>query len=176
MLDRYEEEIRSGHRNPEHEKAYAKYFVLHETPARRLKISYKEDAIRQAERDYGYFVLMTNGIKDPVEALRTYRLRDLIEKSFGNLKERLDMRRMSVSSEENFEGKLFVQFIALELMSYIKKKMDDNHLYKNYTTQQLIDTLDIIELYQQPGKAHHLSEITEKQLKLYAALGVKAPS
>ncbi|MBF1016901.1 MAG: transposase, partial [Lachnospiraceae bacterium] len=141
-----------------------------------LKISYKEDAIRQAERDYGYFVLMTNGIKDPVEALRTYRLRDFIEKSFGNLKERLDMRRMSVSSEENFEGKLFVQFIALELMSYIKKKMDDHHLYKNYTMQQLIDTLDIIELYQQPGKAHHLSEITEKQLKLYAALGVKAPS
>ena len=147
MLDRYEDELRSGHRNPEHEKAYAKYLVL-----------------------------MTNGIKDPVEALRTYRLRDLIEKSFGNLKERLDMRRMSVSSEENFEGKLFVQFIALELISYIKKKMDDNHLYKNYTMQQLIDTLDIIELYQQPGKAHHLSEITEKQLKLYAALGVKAPS
>ena len=54
--------------------------------------------------------------------------------------------------------------------------MDDNHLYKNYTMQQLIDTLDIIELYQQPGKAYHLSEITEKQLKLYAALGVKAPS
>ena len=176
MLDQYEEELRSGHRNPEHEKSYARYFELHETPARGLKISYKEDAIRQAERDYGYFVLMTNGIKDPVEALRTYRLRDLIEKSFGNLKERLDMRRMSVSSEENFEGKLFVQFIALELMSYIKKKMDDHHLYKNYTMQQLIDTLDIIELYQQPGKAHHLSEITEKQLKLYAALGVKAPS
>ena len=176
MLDQYEEELRSGHRNPEHEKSYARYFELHETPARGLKISYKEDAIRQAERDYGYFVLMTNGIKGPVEALRTYRLRDFIEKSFGNLKERLDMRRMSVSSEENFEGKLFVQFIALELMSYIKKKMDDNHLYKNYTMQQLIDTLDIIELYQQPGKAHHLSEITEKQLKLYAALGVKAPS
>ena len=97
MLDRYEDELRSGYRNPEHEKAYARYFELHETPARRLKISYKEDAIRQAERDYGYFVLMTNGIKDPVEALRTYRLRDPIEKSFENLKERLDMRRMSVS-------------------------------------------------------------------------------
>lgn len=97
MLDRYEDELRSGYRNPEHEKAYARYFELHETPARRLKISYKEDAIRQAERNYGYFVLMTNGIKDPVEALRTYRLRDPIEKSFENLKERLDMRRMSVS-------------------------------------------------------------------------------
>ena len=52
---------------------------------------------------------MTNGIKDLVEALRVYRLKDLIEMSFGNLKERLSMRRMSVTSEENFEGKLFVQ-------------------------------------------------------------------
>ncbi|MCR5144917.1 MAG: hypothetical protein K6B67_06370 [Lachnospiraceae bacterium] len=68
---------------------------------------------------------MTNGIKDSVDALRIYRLKDLIEKSFGNLKERLSMRRMSVASEENFEGKLFVQFIALQLMSYIKKQIFD---------------------------------------------------
>ena len=30
-----------------------------------------------------------------------------------------------------------------------------------------LDELDIIEYYQQPGKAHRLSEITEKQRKLY---------
>ncbi len=66
------------------------------------------EAIRKAERNYGYYVLMTNDIKDPVEALRIYRLKDLIKKSFGNLKKRLSMRRMSVASEENFEGKLFV--------------------------------------------------------------------
>lgn len=71
---------------------------------------------------------MTNGIKDPVEALRIYRLKDLIEKSFGNLKERLSMRRMSVASEENFEGKLFVQFVALQLMSYIKKLTEEREV------------------------------------------------
>ena len=86
------------------------------------------------------------------------------------------MRRMSVSSEQNFEGKLFVQFVALELMSYIKKKMDDNNLYRNYTMQSLLDTLDIIEFYQQPGKTHHLSEITEKQRVLFEMMGVSAPS
>ena len=119
---------------------------------------------------------MSNGIKDPVEALRIYRNKDLIEKSFGNLKERLNMCRMAVASEEGFEGKLFVQFIALELMSYIKKKMDDNGLFKNYTMQSLLDELDIIEHYQQPGKTHHLSEITEKQRKLYGCLDVEVPS
>lgn len=176
MLDRCEEELRNGKRNPEHEAAYSKYFDLYETPVRGMKINYLEDAIRKAEQDYGFFVLMTNDVKDPVEALNIYRLRDLVEKSFGNLKERLAMRRMSVSSEQNFEGKLFVQFVALELMSYIKKKMDDNNLYRNYTMQSLLDTLDIIEFYQQPGKTHHLSEITEKQRVLFEMMGVSAPS
>lgn len=71
------------------------------------------------------------------------------------------MCRMSVDSEENFEGKLLIQFIALELLSYIKKQMDENNLYKNYTMQSLLDELDIIEYYQQPGRTHHLSEMTK---------------
>ena len=138
--------------------------------------SFNEDAIRKAERNYGYFALMTNGIKDPVEALRIYRLKDLIEKSFGNLKERLSMRRMSVASEENFEGKLFAQFVALQLMSYIKKQMDEHGLFSDYTMQSLLDELDVIEYYQQPGKAHHLSEITNKQRKLYELMEVPVPT
>jgi transposase len=60
---------------------------------------------------------MSNGIKYPVTALKIYRTKDLIEKAFVNLKERLNMRRMSVASEENLEGKLFVQFAQLALFN-----------------------------------------------------------
>lgn len=176
MLDRLEYNLINGTPDPEDEKLYQKYFVINETPVRGVTYSFKEDAIRKAEKNYGYFVLMSNGIKDPVEALRIYRLKDLIEKSFGNLKERLSMRRMSVSSEENFEGKLFVQFVALQLMSYIKRQMDVNGLFNDYTMQSLLDEIDVIEYYQQPGKAHHLSEITEKQRKLYELMDVYAPT
>ena len=42
--------------------------------------------------------------------------------------------------------------------------MDEKGLYKKYTMQTLLDDLAIIELYQQPGRAHHLSEITKKQI------------
>ncbi len=93
----------------------------------------------------------------------------------SNLKERLNMRRMAVASEDNFEGKLFIQFVALELLSYIKKQMDDKSLFRNYTMQSLLDELDIIEYYQQPGKSHHLSEMTEKQRSLYEMMGVVVP-
>ena len=174
-MDKLKAEVISGKRDPEHEKEYAKYFEFHETPVRGLSYSFKEDAIRKAEKDYGYFVLMSNEIKDPVLALQIYRAKDLIEKSFGNLKEKLNMRRMSVSSEENFKGKLFIQFVVLEFLSYIKKKMDKEGLFKSYTIQSLLDELDVIEYYQQPGRAHHLSEITEKQRKLYEQLGVECP-
>ena len=61
-------------------------------------------------------------------------------------------------------------------MSYIKKQMDVNNLYKNYTMQSMLDTLDIIEYYQQPGRTHHLSEITEKQQTLYKLIGVEVPT
>ena len=176
LLDKLEANLIEGHRDPADEKLYAKYFDIHETPLRGITYSFKEDTIRKVEKNYGYFVLMSNGIKDPVKALKIYRSKDLIEKSFGNLKERLSMRRMAVASEENFEGKLFVQFIALSLMSYIKKCMDDNGLFKNYTMQSLLDELDVIEYYQQPGKAHHLSEITVKQQKLYEHMGVNVPN
>ena len=176
MLDRLENNLINGTPDPADEKLYQKYFVISETPVRGTTYSFKEDAIRKAEKNYGYFVLMSNGIKDPVEALRIYRLKDLIEKSFGNLKERLSMRRMSVASEENFEGKLFVQFVALQLMSYIKRQMDVNGLFNDYTMQSLLDELDVIEYYQQPGKAHHLSEITEKQCKLYELMDVYVPT
>ena len=86
------------------------------------------------------------------------------------------MRRMSVASEENFEGKLFVQFVALQLMFYIKKHMDEHGLFSDYTIQSLHGELDVIEYYQQPGKARHLSEITNKQRKLYELMEVPVPT
>ena len=86
------------------------------------------------------------------------------------------MRRTSVSSSENLEGKLFVQFIALIYLSYIKTAMCENDLHKKHTTQELFDDLDVIERYEQPEKKHRMGEMTKKQTELYTALGVNAPS
>lgn len=176
LLDRLEEELTSGKRNPEHEKLYAKYYEIKETPIRGISITPKQDAIAEVEKNYGYFALISNGVKDPLDALEIYRSKDIIEKAFGNLKERLNMRRTSVSSEENLDGKLFVQFVALIFLSYIKKAMSDNDLFKNFTMQELLDELDIIERFDLPGHRHHIGEMTKKQLYLYECLRVNVPS
>jgi transposase len=45
-------------------------------------------------------------MKDPIEALDVYRNKDLVEKAFGNLKERLSMRRLLVSSERSLDNRI----------------------------------------------------------------------
>ena len=133
-------------------------------------------SIDAARKNFGFFALLSNSVKDPVEALRIYRNKDMIEKAFNDLKDRLNMRRTSVSSEENLEGKLFLQFVALIYLSYVKQAMDKAGLFKYYTMQELFDELDVIELFQQPGSAAYYGEITDKQRKLYVALGVEPPA
>ncbi|MEW5784008.1 MAG: hypothetical protein AB1767_02805 [Bacillota bacterium] len=132
-MDRLEAELVSGNLNPAHEALYSKYYQVKETPVRDVKLTPKQNSINAAEKNYGYFALISNDLKDPLEALQIYRAKDVIEKAFGNFQERLNMRRTSVSSEENLEGKLFVQFMALIYLAYIDKAMRENNLYNDYT-------------------------------------------
>lgn len=170
------DELVSGKRIPSHEQQYAKYFDVKETPVRGTKVTVKQQASDDAKKLYGYFVLLSNDIKDPVEALQIYRTRDVVEKAFGNLKERLNCRRMLVSSDSSLEGKLFVQFIALIYVSYIRKRMQDKGLYRKYTLQGLLDELDVIECFRQPCKDLYIGEVLSRQKQIYLDMDVPEPS
>ena len=169
-------ELESGQRQSDHEKQYVKYFDVKTTPVRGTKVIAKEQALAEAKRNYGYFTLVSNEIKDPIKALEIYRNKDLVEKAFENLKERLNMRRMAVSSEQSLDGKLFVQFIALIYLSYITRRMQGKNLFKNYTMQEVLDEFDIIECFTVPGQQLQVGEMTKRQEELYTILGVKPPT
>lgn len=83
-------------------------------------------------------MLISNEVKDPVIALSLYRMRDVVEMAFWNVKERLNLRRTMNSSESSLEGKLFVEFIALIYLFYIQKKMDEKGLFGKYTMHELV--------------------------------------
>ena len=155
---------------------YIKYFTITETPTRGRKIIANVDAIKKTSRYFGYFALLSNEIKRPFDALSLYRSKDIIEKAFGNLKDRLNFRRLQVSSELALNGKIFVEFIALIYLSYIKKKMEEAGLFKKWTLQGLLDELDIIEMHQDPGHGYQIGEITKKQMEIYKALDIEFPS
>jgi transposase len=169
-------ELLDGKRVEEHEKQYTKYFDLKTTSKRGAQVVVKEDAIKEAKRYYGYFAMISNETMDAMTALELYRAKDIIEKAFGNLKERLDMRRALVSSEKSLDGKLFVEFIALIFLSYIHKQMRSKKMYKDYTMQMILDKLDVIECFERPGQKLHVGEILDKQNQIYLDLGIAPPS
>lgn len=111
-------------------------------------------------------------MKDPVTALSLYRMHDIVEKAFWNIKERLNLRRTLSSSESSLEGKLFVEFVALIFLSYIKKKMEEAELFSRYTMHELLDELDVIECFKEPGKAPIQGGVLKKQEQIYRDLGV----
>ena len=171
-LDTLKNELLSGHRVPEHEKDYRKYFEIKETPKKGISLTVKQDAVDAAHERYGFFVLISNEVKDPVTALSLYRMRDVVEKAFWNVKERLNLRRTMTSSESSLEGKLFVEFVALIYLSYIQKKMEEKGLFATYTLHELLDELDVIECFMEPGKAPIQGEILKKQEQIYRDLEV----
>jgi transposase len=170
------QELESGKPVPEHEKLYQQYFTVKTTPRRGTRVQVNEKSVIKARRYYGFFALITNETMDAVTALELYRNKDVVEKAFGNLKERLNMRRALVSSEQSLDGKLFVQFVALIYLSYIKKQMQVKGLLKDYTLPGLLDKLDVIECFEQPGKLLRVGEILDKQEQLYFDLGVVPPT
>ncbi len=172
----YRDEILSGRPVKVHQSFYDKYFKIKETPKRGISVEIDNEAVTKAKRYFGFFALMSNDKMDAIKALEIYRNKDVVEKAFGNLKERLNLRRLLVSSEQSLDGKLFVEFIALIFLSHIKKQMQTKGLYKKYTLQSMLDKLDVIECFEHKGKKLRVGEVLQKQKDIYEALEVPVPS
>jgi len=80
------------------------------------------------------------------------------------------------SSEQSLDGKLFVEFVALIYLHYIKKQMQMSDLFKKYTIQGALDKLDVIECFEAPGQQLRVGELLEKQKEIYCALGIDLPA
>jgi transposase len=168
-------ELEQGEQKTAHEQLYAKYFTIKKTPKRGMSVTIRTEVLEEEAKYYGYFSLMSNLVKDPIDALIVYRAKDVVEKAFGNLKERLALRRPGVSTHANLQGKIFVQYIALIILSQLQRTMREQKLYQSYTIYTLLDELDVIEYFTHAGKRGHWGEVTKKQAKLFQAFEVPSP-
>ena len=63
-------------------------------------------------------------------------------------------------------------FVALIYLSYIQKRMEEKGLFSTYTMHELLDELDVIECFMEPGKAPIQGEVLKKQEQIYRDLDV----
>ncbi len=109
-----EEKIVADKELSESELKFAeKYFSWKKVRGGKVKVTPNEDAIADAQKDFGVFVLLSNLHKDPWDALRRYRRRNEIETSYRTVKSELDGRRIRVWTMRNVRGKEVCRHIAL---------------------------------------------------------------
>ena len=171
----YKQELESGKPVKEHQKAYDNFFIQKKTPKRGLQVSYNTEAISQHISRYaGFQGLLSNGIKDPIEAMRVYRDKDAVEKCFDDLKNSLDMKRLRMHQSSTVDGRLFIQFIALILISALRQKMRTSGLIEKYTIHELLREMETIVKVTYSGRyGHILTEVTKAQRDILKVLEVQ---
>jgi transposase len=167
-------ELEEGKTDKEQKAFYRKFFRVKETPKRGCKVEYNQEAIdKHRENTTGWFVLVSNDIKDTVNALGIYRMKDTAEKAFDDLKNDLDCKRLRIHSNQAMEGRLFIQFIALILSAKIKHIMNEAGWFRNHDMQQIIDEMKSLREVKRDG--HHkkiISTPTAFQEKIIQLFGL----
>ncbi|MFZ4525926.1 MAG: IS1634 family transposase [Chlorobium sp.] len=171
------QELESGKPVAEHQKAYNDFFIQKRTPKCGLTVTYNNEAISQHINRYaGFQALLSNGIKDPVEAMRVYRDKDSVEKCFDDLNNSLDMQRLEMHRSATADGRLFIQFITLILISELRQRMRASGLIEKYTVHEFLLEMETLTKVRYSGKQEHtLTGLTNAQREILKELDIEAP-
>ncbi|MFH2113706.1 MAG: IS1634 family transposase [Spirochaetota bacterium] len=119
----------------------------------------------------GIFVLMTNSDLSSETVISYYREKDGVEKCFDSLKNNLSFKRLRVHSNQNMEGLLFVEFIAMILRSKLNVVLRDSNLRdKMCIPEMLAEMRKLKEITF--GKKKALSEMSKEQKLVFSAFGL----
>lgn len=138
-LEKIENELRQMEEPPDKKLHYDKYFYINRSKDGRLGYIRNHKAIDETLSLCGFFAIgETDFKKTTAEILTVYRRRDVVEKSFDNLKNSLDMRRLYVQNQDTADGKLFCAFIALIVHSYMRDHLAEYMLTNKLTFDKIL--------------------------------------
>lgn len=160
-----------------HKDLYDKYFFVTDTPKRGRKVAYNDEALKEyLDSDSCYWVLMGTEKKDASRALSEYRDRDGVELGFDDLKNLLDLNRLRSHSDATVRGKIFVNFIALIILSSLRRTVDAiPEKDRKYWSES--DMLDKVETYSKVHFTGKYKDIfttpTKTQRLVFDLMGIK---
>jgi transposase len=158
-----------------YQQEFQKYLYIKKTDkSAKVTISIRHEVLRRELRHAGWMVLISNRVKDGKEALRIYRAKDVVEKGFLKLKNNLDLNRLRVHGDTTMRAKVFVDFIALIMLSHIHNVMLKEGLYKTMTKLELIRHMEKFRVQYIKGD-RILFPISKIQKTILDAFRVKYP-
>jgi transposase len=121
------------------------------------------------------FLLLSNTITDPIEAITVYRNKNSVEEAFNIVKNFLGHHRMRIHSNNAMISKFFIAFISLIMASHVHKVMEEKNLYSLFTMNELFEELNLIKSIKIKDKTiiYPLTSLQEELLKNF---GCKLPN
>ena len=103
---------------------YDRYFRINCSKDGKLGYIRNYQSIDEQLAKCGFFLIGEIDFKKTTaQILEIYRRRDMVEKSFDQLKNELDMKRLRCHNADTAEGKVFVAFVALIVRAYMMNKL-----------------------------------------------------
>ena len=118
----------------------------------------------------GYLVILSTRNMKIRDVILLYRNKDCVEKCFDTMKNELSTNRLRVHSRESMEGRLFISFLALILLSWIHKRMREEDLTKRYTVDEVMFEMKKLKIIELKEGRQVLTEITKSQRDLFKQL------
>jgi transposase len=172
----WRDELTAGKEKKENAWAYRKYFIIKDTPARGRSVAFNEEAILEDRKKYvGFFCLMSSKKMNPLTALEVYRRKEAVENSFDDLKNQLDMKRLRIQSSAAMDARLFIQFIALILLSQIRNIAKACDTLKHKTIREIMEAMETVTEIRYSGRYGKIvTEIDPLQRDIMEAFGISA--
>ena len=123
----------------------------------------------------GTMILLSNRTMDGEEILHLYRRKDAVEKFFDAVKHELERKRLRIHTQETFEGRLFLDFVALILYAWISNIMRREGINKVLSVQELMYELKKIQLIHLGEKKTVITEVSKRQRDLFQAFKIELP-
>lgn len=124
----------------------------------------------------GFIVIISNDLKNVTDVFNIYRRKDVVEKSFDNLKNDLDVNRLKVHSAKALKGKMFIVFIALILKTVIFNEIIKNGSISKYSTNDILKEMQKISIIRINETLEILTEISSTHKKIFKAFSITEPT
>jgi hypothetical protein len=122
----------------------------------------------------GWHILFSNTISDAEIANQLYHRKDVVEKSFDKLKNKLSLNRIRVHSSNKMQSKLLISFISNILISYIYKQIKKSNLGKKYTLTDVFNEIKSLKKVKINSKNIY-KPITKEIKQIFAVCNIKIP-
>lgn len=173
-IERHEKTLKQLQGSKLIKPSHKKYFSIEETSPTEFTFTIDYDKIDEVKKGHGYFALFsTDEQMSAEEALKVYRQKDVIEKSFDQLKNGMEYRRLRTHSIETTEGKMFVAFIGLIIRTVMKQRLKENQTTLSLSLKKVIRELEKIQRIRLNNGEEQVIPLTKLQKEILAALEIK---